>query len=437
MSIQAVISQLKSISVAELIGRVEKVSSAFIETNGPMCTVGDICEVEGRLGQSLLAQVVMVDGAKTALMPLSNHAQTFPGARVRLSSSNDEAVVGDVYAGRLVDGLGQALDGKQAILSNLTRPLNGLACGPLQRSNPNEVLPTGVRVIDGLLTLGKGQRVGVFAASGVGKTTLLNQLSHQIECDRCVICHVGERGREIESLWNDLNVSGEIDKYTLIAATSDVSAALRVRSVYQALAIAEYWSAQGEHVVLLIDSITRFAMALREIGLAAGEPPTLRAFTPNVFDALPKIVERCGASKSGGAITAVMSVLSETDDVDDPIVEAMKSLLDGHIVLSRTIAEQGRYPAINVRSSISRLSSDLMDDEHSKCSRKIIELLSTYEDARMMIDSGIYKTGTNKKIDLSVNSKPEIEEFMRQKPKEKFEFEDTLIRLTSLVAKAA
>jgi flagellum-specific ATP synthase len=286
-----------------------------------------------------------------------------------------------------------------------------------------------------LLTLGRGQRVGIFSASGVGKTTLMRQLATQIVCDQVILCLVGERGREVQDIWRDLAQRGDHVRFTCVAATSDVSAVLRARAVSQALCLAEYWRDQGKHVLLIVDSATRLAMALREIGLAAGAPPSLRAYTPNVFAALPRIVERCGAAKAGGAITTIMTVLSETDDVDDPIVEVMKSLLDGHIILSRELADQGRRPAIDVARSVSRQAPQLVDASLASAARRALSLLATYEEARLMIESGVYKSGANTRIDEAVRERDALIGFLTQRMNDRAPAPDSARQLQTLMAR--
>lgn len=432
------VSRVNAVQPAQFIGHVRKVSAGHIEADGPMCTVGDICEIfEQRAANvqpeiKVLAEVVSVEDGRTVLMPFSQSASILPDARVQVLPRNRFASVGDVYAGRLVDALGQEIDNKGHIFSDDLWPLSGKVLSPLERAGHKDILQTGIRSIDGLLTLGQGQRLGIFAASGVGKTTLISQLANQIDCDRCILCLVGERGREVEALWSDLSQKDDIGRFTCVAATSDMSAALRARAAYQALALAEYWRDKGETVLLLMDSVTRFAMALREIGLAAGEPPTLRAYTPNVFDALPRLVERCGGAKRGGSITAIMTILSETDDVDDPIVEVMKALLDGHIILSRQLAEQGHFPAIDITKSVSRQSDQLMDKAHGQSARKIISMLSAYEDARVMIESGIYKSGSNTLIDMAIACKFNLTEYLTQGGDEVSPLSETILKLSAI-----
>lgn len=295
-------------------------------------------------------------------------------------------------------------------------------------------METGIRAIDAMTPIGRGQRIGVFAASGVGKTSLIRQLIQQSTCDRVVVCLVGERGREVELIWSELAGSERVNSFACVAATSDQSAPMRARAVAQAAALGEYWRDQGEHVLLIVDSVTRYAMALREIGLAAGAPPAQRAYTPNVFAALPRLVERCGASKAGGALSAVFTVLAETDDVDDPITEAMKALLDGHIVLSRAIAEQGRFPAIDILRSASRQAERLSTPAHLAAARRITALLSAYEDARLMIESGVYKAGASAEIDAAIKERPRITEFLRQTQQDRTPLAETLHRLSNLGA---
>ena len=342
---------------------------------------------------------------------------------------------GDGFAGRAVDALGLPIDGCGAILDAVPVPAGEVA-RPLDRVDPHQRLTTGIRAIDGLLTLGVGQRIGIFAASGVGKTSLVDQLARQIDYDRCVLCLVGERGREVSGLWKTIGQGPNGARVAMVAATSDQSPVLRVRAVDQALAIAEYWRGQGEHVVLLLDSVTRLAMALREIGLAAGSPPTVRAYTPNVFAALPRLVERCGAVSGQGAITAIMTVLSETDDVDDPIVELMKSLLDGHIVLSRSLAEQGHFPAIDVLRSVSRQASRLVDGDHQVAMRDAVALLAAYDESRVMIESGVYRARSNDRVDRAIAARDGLNAFLCQPSGEAVATPATLAALKQAVAYA-
>jgi flagellum-specific ATP synthase len=428
--------RLSQIDVAKRVGRVRKVSQGFIEASGPFGVVGEICEIESsKEAVPFLAEIVSVKDDRVVLVPYSHAPLIRPNAKVTAKSTQVLAPVGDKFRGRAIDALGHAIDGKGDPADFERRPLLGHILAPMERSEPKTFLETGVRAIDGLLSIGQGQRVGIFAASGVGKTTLIRQLATQIQADHCILCLVGERGREVEAIWSKLSSSPAQHKFTCVAATSDVSAMLRARAVHQALALAEEWRARGRHVILIVDSVTRYAMALREIGLAAGAPPTLRAYTPNVFAALPRLVERCGAAKDGGAITAVLTVLSETDDVDDPIVEVMKSLLDGHIILSRPLAEQGHFPAIDVPKSVSRQSEDLIPAQLAQLARKAIQQLSLFEDSKLLINNGIYKLGGNVLLDEAIGSRSNLMSFLQQSPKEHSSLGATLDKLSKIFAR--
>jgi flagellum-specific ATP synthase len=428
--------RLESIEPARRVGHVRRIAQGHVEATGPLTTVGEMCEIACRPGASgeaaVLAEVVAVEENHIVLIPLDPTASILPDAMVTAKPARSQAPVGNAFGGRAVDAFGDPIDGGPPILPDALRPIEGQVMAPMERLEPNSILETGIRALDGPLTIGRGQRIGIFAASGVGKTTLMRQLAAQVACDRCVLCLVGERGREVETTWSEL--SGGQSRYTCVAATSDLSAALRARAVRQALCLSEYWRSRGEHVLLIVDSVTRFAMALREIGLAAGAPPTLRAYTPNVFAALPRLVERCGAAKDGGSITAVITVLSETDDVDDPITEVMKSLLDGHIILSRQLAEQGHFPAIDLTRSVSRQSEKLMSANHAAAARRATSLLATYEESRLMIESGIYKSGTNPRIDEAIRGRDNLLNFLKQRSTERAAFADTLRGLQTSVA---
>ena len=439
MNRHAFLERIDRAELAPAAGRVRRVSVARIEATGPSARLGDLCLIENGDGSAdrwIAAEVVDVALDGVSLVPLED-APVRLGARVEARADQSRVQVGDAFAGRAVDALGRPIDGGPSLSSNERGDIAGNVPPPLTRRDPSRVLGTGVRAIDGLLTLGVGQRVGIFAASGVGKTSLIEQIAFQSPADRCILCLVGERGREVEALWRQIGARTDAQRFTLVAATSDESASLRARAVNMALSLAEFWRARGEHVLLIVDSMTRVAMALREIGLAAGAPPTVRAYTPNVFAALPRIVERCGAIAGGGAITAVMTVLSETDDVDDPIVEVMKSLLDGHIVLSRSLAEQGHFPAIDVPRSVSRQSSRLVTSAHAAATRDIVAMLAAYEDARVMIESGVYAKGSNAVVDQAIANRGLLDGFLRQPQDSTVAFAETVATLTPLARRGA
>lgn len=433
MSAQLYAAQIAALSPARRTGHVKRIASGHVVASGPCATLGALCQIDAVTG-GVIAEVAAIEESEIVLVPLHASATIEPGAPVHALHGGDKAPVGESFSGRAVNAFGEAIDGASSITPLARTSLSGEILAPLDRCDPNVILQTGLRAIDGLLTLGRGQRAGIFSASGVGKTSLIRQIAAQVSCDRCILCLVGERGREVEAAWRALSANDASVRYTLVAATSDQSPSVRVRAVHQALALAEHWRTVGEHVVLIVDSITRYAMALREIGLAAGAPPTVRAYTPNVFSALPRVVERCGAARQGGAITAIFTVLSETDDVDDPIVEIMKSLLDGHIVLSRDLAEQGHFPPIDVARSVSRHAERLMGASHAAAARRSTSWLAAYDDARILIDSGLYKSGANVLTDEAIKRRESLLAFLRQSNHELSPLEVTLSQLERLAA---
>lgn len=426
MSRHALLDLLDQNSPIRRVGRVTRVMPTFIEADGPSAPIGALCALDvGEGGASAVAEVVSLERRSVVLAPL-DHRPIRVGARVSALTAHDSAPVGDAFLGRAVDALGRPLDGRGPIFATRRAALAGVRTAPLDRISPDRRLETGVRVIDTLLPLAVGQRVGVFAASGVGKTSLVTQLVRQVEADACVICLVGERGREVEALWRSNLDDSARSRTCLVAATSDETAAMRARAGDYALALAETWRDQGRHVLLIMDSMTRFAMALRELGLAAGEPPTLRAYTPSVFSAIPRLVERCGAVRSGGAISAVMTVLAETDDVDDPISEMLKSLLDGHIVLSRALAERGSFPAIDPTRSLSRLSDRLVDARHRRLRRDALADLALYDASRMLIESGVYVAGAQPDLDRALARRTDLLQLLQQGVDENCDLESAL-----------
>lgn len=408
---------LDLIQGAELVaftGEISSIGQNGLEARGPLCSVGEFCSVTTDGDENILAQVVSVDDHRIRLLPLGPTDGIRIGAEVVRAIGRSRLMGGDAFAGRAVDAFGDPIDGRGPIAAVAGSAAIDGKPGKLDRTIVAERVSTGIRAVDGLIPIAKGQRIGIFAASGVGKTTLVEQMSGRVDCDHCILCLIGERGREVERLWR-MHLEGEDgDRFTLVAATSDESATARVRALDQALAIAEEWRAQGRHVVLFVDSVTRLAMALREIGLAGGEPPTLRSYTPNVFAAMPHYVERCGADRRAGQITAIFTVLAESDDVEDPIVELMKSLLDGHIVLSRRLAEKGHFPPINIGASVSRVADQVMPQGTLAAARVIRQYFAEFDDARPMIESGIYRAGSSADIDCAIRLQPHIAEFLRQ-----------------------
>lgn len=413
-SVHPYLQRLKGADFVKHVGYVTRVLPGFIEASGPNVAIGTVCQVLTDGGEILSAESVSASSSTIVLMPYATTEGVRVGDKVEAEVRNSSVKVGADFLGRAVDGLGRPLDGGRPLVGSSTRNLHGQVAKPLDRGVTKNVVETGIKSIDTLLTLGEGQRIGVFAGSGVGKTTLLNAIARNVKADVKVICLVGERGRETEEFWRTNISEADRVRTVLVASTSDQPAVLRVRAVYFALALAEFFRDQSMHVLFVMDSITRYAMAMREIGLAVGEPPTTRAYTPSVFAALPKVVERCGMHLGGGAITAIFSVLAESDDIEDPLSDIMRSLLDGHILLSRDLAEQGRYPAIDVPRSISRLMHLLCRPDEIRIVQATIAALSQYEKSRILIETGAYKAGNSAEIDHAIKVHSELNAYLAQ-----------------------
>jgi flagellum-specific ATP synthase len=357
---------------------------------------------------------VGIKSGQVTLMPYGSVQGLAAGCEVVADGSRTEIGVGDSLLGRVIDGFGHALDGLPDPVTGIRRSLKGLPINPMQRPRITEVLETGIRSIDSLLTIGQGQRVGIFSGSGVGKSTLLGMIARHVTADINVIALIGERGREVrEFIDKQLGEEG-LQRSVVVVATSDQPALARVRAAYAAVAIAEHFRDAGKQVLLTMDSITRFAMARREIGLSAGEPPTARGYTPSVFAELPEICERCGTAPSGGAITALLTVLVEGDDLNEPISDSLRSILDGHLVLTRQLAHQGQYPALDVLKSASRLMPDLTTPEQRQLAVHAIKMLAVLERNRQMVDIGAYERGSNAELDRALAVEPELLQFLRQ-----------------------
>lgn len=375
--------------------------------------MGSVCEIKRRFGGPLVAEVIGFEGAMTLLAPLDGADGISPGDPVRLVHSAAQVVVGPELIGRVMDAAARPMDDKGPIVGSARVPLDNDPVAAMQRPPIDHVLASGIRTIDSLLTLGRGQRMGIFAGSGVGKSTLLAMMARGTDAEVVVIGLVGERGREVqEFLQRELGEEGR-RKCITVVATSDQPALRRVQAAMTATSIAEYFRDQGKHVLLMMDSVTRFAMAQREIGLAAGEAPTTRGYPPSVFSMLPRLVERAGTSGSG-SITGIYTVLVEGDDTNEPISDTLRGLLDGHIVLSRKIAQQGRYPAIDVLVSLSRLQSHLASPEHQAAATRVRALMATYKENEDLISIGAYQRGVNAQIDHAIALKPAIDAFLGQ-----------------------
>ena len=426
--------QAKKYPFYSVYGKVSEVVGLVIKVEGLQAFVGEVCEVyANESGKKTVTEVVGFVKQTVLLMPLDELEGIAPGCLVAATGKTLEVKVGPKMLGHTFDGLGRPLNGSKLDQSEMVGyPAMQEAPDPFKRQDIEKIMPTGIRVIDGLLTVGEGQRVGIFAGSGVGKSTLLGMIAKYCQADVIVIGLIGERGREVrEFIEKDLGEG--YAKSIVVCATSDMPPLVRLKGAYTATAIAEYFRDQGKKVVLMMDSVTRFAMAQREIGLSTGEPPTTRGYTPSVFAELPKLMERSGMSDKG-SITAFYTVLVEGDDMNEPIADAVRGILDGHIILSREIAAQNHYPAVDVQPSVSRLMKSLVSQEHNIHASELRENLKTYTDAKDLIDIGAYKSGTNPVIDYAVQLHKPIDDFLQQAVDEFSSFTDTEERLQQLFA---
>ena len=381
-------------SFVRYMGRVTKVVGLTIESEGPETHVGALCTIRSRGHRSIMAEVVGFRDKNVLLMPIGDMSGIGPGSTVTVCNKDLEVAVGESLLGRVLNGLGQPMDGKGPIIPEGYYPVSNMPPNPMTRPRINQVLPLGVKCIDGLLTVGKGQRIGIFAGSGVGKSTLLGMIARNTKANINVIALIGERGREVRDfLERDLQEEG-LERSVVVIATSDQPALIRLKGAMVATAIAEYFRDKGNDVLLLMDSLTRFSMAQREIGLAIGEPPVSRGYTPSVFAILPKLLERTGTSQNG-SITGLYSVLVDGDDMNEPITDTARGILDGHIALSRQLAHRNHYPAIDVLGSVSRVMSDIVDDDHKKCANELRQALAVYRDAEDLINVGAYVKGSS------------------------------------------
>ncbi|WP_126992322.1 flagellar protein export ATPase FliI [Thermosipho globiformans] len=414
------------------IGSVSKIVGLTIESKGPDAFLGELCKIITDYKKTL-AEVVGFNDNGIILMPLEDISGLKKGCQVLKTGEYVSVPVSEELLGKVIDSLGRPLDGTK-IYTKEKVPIVREAPNPLVRKRITTPISVGVRAIDGFLTLGYGQRIGIFAGSGVGKSTLLGMIARNTSADINVISLIGERGREVrEFIEKDLKKEG-LKRSVVVVSTSDQPALLRVKALLTATSIAEYFRDKGYNVLLMVDSLTRWAMAQREVGLATGEPPTTRGYPPSVFAGLPKILERAGNSDKG-SITGIYTVLVESDDFNEPISDTVRGIVDGHIILSRKLAESAHYPAIDILMSVSRLMNDITRKEHKIAALKIKDLLATYYDAKDLIDVGAYKKGTNPKIDKAIELIDEINKFLRQSVDEKMSFEDTVDYLISIANK--
>jgi flagellum-specific ATP synthase len=406
--------RVREARVTETCGRVVQLIGLVVESEGPLAAMGEVCRIQSaRHDGETLAEVVGFRNHHLLLMPLGEIHGIHPGAEVVATGLPLRVAVGGALKGRVIDGLGNPIDGLTSIVTEHSVGLNLRPPHPLKRQRINSVFQTGIKAIDTFTPLGRGQRLGIFAGSGVGKSTLLGMMASRAEADVNVIALIGERGREVrEFLERDLDDAGR-KKSVVVVATSNEPALNRVKGAFLAMAIAEHFRDAGQNVLLLMDSVTRFAMAQREIGLAVGEPPTTRGYTPSVFSLLPQLLERAGTGENG-SITGLFTVLVEADDMNDPIADSVRSILDGHIVLTRELATQNHYPAIDVLESVSRLNRDLLQSEQLNLSAAAREHLAVYRKNQDLISIGAYPAGSNPAIDAAISFHEPLKRFLRQ-----------------------
>ncbi|MCA1030071.1 flagellar protein export ATPase FliI [Bacillus timonensis] len=434
MKINELIDKVDSVDSYKRYGRVCRVVGLMIESKGPECSIGDLCYiyVGSRLKRQIKAEVVGFKDENVILMPFTSVQDIAPGSMVEATGKPLEVKAGHSLLGQIIDSLGNRLDGH-----SLPRDLSSVATdqsppNPMLRPPICEPIEVGVRAIDSLLTVGKGQRVGIFAGSGVGKSTLMGMIARNTSADINVIALIGERGREVrEFIENDLGEEG-MKRSIVVVATSDQPALMRIKAAYTATSIAEYFRDKGLNVMFMMDSVTRVAMAQREVGLAIGEPPTTKGYTPSVFAILPKLLERTGTNHLG-TITAFYTVLVDGDDMNEPIADTVRGILDGHFVLDRNLANKGQFPAINVLKSISRVMNNIVSNEHRVLAEKFRDLLATYINSEDLINIGAYKRGSSRDIDESIQYYPKIISFLKQNTSEKITLPDSVDELRRLL----
>ncbi|MEJ1964224.1 MAG: FliI/YscN family ATPase [Gammaproteobacteria bacterium] len=426
------------VRAAEWVGRIGHVTrfvGLALQSRGPDARLGEICEISSRTrGNRTLAEVVGFSEGHVLLMPYGDLIGIEAGSEVIATGESASVSVGSHLLGRVIDGFGAPLDGKPLPRAGASVPLDSPPINPLDRGTPRQVLETGIRSIDSLLTLARGQRIGIFSGSGVGKSTVLGMIARHVKCDVSVIALVGERGREVKAFVESGLAPEARERCVVVAATSDQPPLVRRRAAFLATAVAEYFCDRGQHVCLTMDSVTRVAMAQREIGLAGGEMPAARGYTPSVFAMLPRLLERGGVRAAGGSLTALYTVLVEGDDFNDPISDATRSILDGHIVLARAIAQRGRYPAVDVTQSVSRLASSIVSEADARTMTDVVKMLALYESSRDLIEVGAYRAGTHPAVDRAIQLVPALEQFLAQRPDEVEPRASCMTRLASLLA---
>ncbi len=430
VSLDPYVNWLRMSSTLRWRGRVTQIVGNMVESSGPFCSVGDSCEISNALGDRFPGEIVGFRGSKVLSMSLqAPHGIRF-GDEIVTCGAKPSLRVGADMLGRVIDATGQPLDGRAEYRATRSRLIDGLAPAALDRTLISEPIGCGIRAVDGFLTCGRGQRIGIFGGSGVGKTTLIGMMARGTAADMTVLALVGERGREVGEFLATLGPEG-MKRSVVVVSTSDQSPLLRIRAALAATAVAEYFSGLGKNVLLVVDSLTRFAMAQREIGLAAGEPPTAKGYTPSVLSMLARLVERAGRFAEG-SITAFYTVLMEGDDQQDPIVDTVRSLLDGHIVLDRRLALRNHYPPISVLDSLSRLMPKVCSREHLQKASALRLLLAAYARAEDLVRIGAYQRGTDATLDRALLALPQVEQFLQQEPQESAPLTSNLQQLLAL-----
>ncbi len=419
--------------VIKVVGKVVQVVGLVVEAQVQGVFIGELCIITIDEKKTIRAEVVGFKEEKVLLMPLGPMSGIRPGARIYATGSPIQVKVGPALLGRVLNGIGEPMDRKGDLEYEALYEIDRDPPDPILRPRIDTILKVGVKAIDGILTFGKGQRIGIFAGSGVGKSTLMGMLARNCEADVNVISLVGERGREVKDFIEESLGEEGLKRSVVVVATSDVPPVIRLKGAMVGTAIAEYFRDQGKNVLFMMDSVTRFAMAQREIGLATGEPPTTKGYTPSVFAMLPRLMERAGTSEKG-SITAIYTVLVDGGDMDEPIADAARGILDGHMVLSRDIAAKNHYPCIDIGHSVSRLFSVIADDKHKKAAGKLRETLSRFNEAEDLINIGAYVKGSNPKIDYAIEKIDAINVFLRQSTEENIPCEKTIQMLCSMFA---
>ena len=428
---ESIINRINSIPNTTFEGKVSKVIGLTVEVEGIKAFVGELCIIHNNMGMEIQCEVVGFKEDCVILMPLGELIGVSPGCRVVGKGVPLNVRCSDELLGKILDGLGNPIDG-EIILDGENYSLSNEPPDPMRRPRITNIMPTGVRAIDGFLTCGEGQRIGIFAGSGVGKSTTLGMMARTAEADVNVIALIGERGREVlDFIERDLGLEG-MKKSVVVCATSDKSPLVRLKGALTATSIAEYFRDKGKKVLLMMDSVTRFAMAQREVGLAIGEPPAQKGYTPSVFAMLPKLMERTGMSDKG-SITAFYTVLVDGDDFNEPIADTVRGILDGHIVLSRQLAHKNHYPAIDILNSVSRLMKEIATDEQNKAASKARDILATYKEAEDLINIGAYEEGSNKEIDLAIKYIGKVNSYLKQGVNEVSQFELSKSQLINML----